>query len=187
MRGLLVGRFQPFHLGHLGVVRSIAAARPGVPLLLAIGSAEESYTRTNPFTAGERFEMIDRALRGSVDIPYHIVPVPDIRRHAQWVRYLESLLPPFDRIYTNNPLTQLLFEHGGYPVEHPPLVDRRRLEGERIRAAIAAGRDWRSRVPPAVADYLGSIGAPARLALLDAKEGRAGGRKRPPGRASARP
>jgi nicotinamide-nucleotide adenylyltransferase len=131
MRGLLVGRFQPFHLGHQGVVRAIEKERPAASLIVAIGSAEESYTWKNPFTAGERFEMIDRALENVASSPIHIVPVADIRRHAQWVHYLESLLPPFDRVYTNNPLTRLLFERGGYEVRRPPLLDRRRFEGER--------------------------------------------------------
>lgn len=170
MRGLLVGRFQPFHRGHLAVVREIAAERPGTGLLLAIGSAEESFTWTNPFTAGERFEMIDRALRGTEGGPFHIVPVADIRRHAQWVHYLESLLPEFDRVYTNNPLTRLLFERAGYTVAHPRLVDRRRYEGERVRACLASDRGWKSLVPPPVAEYLSSIGAPSRLSMLRARD-----------------
>ncbi len=175
MRGLLVGRFQPFHRGHLEVVRRLRAAHPGSPLLLVIGSAELSYTAENPFTAGERFEMIARAVREAGLDRVEVVPVQDIQRHALWVRYLEGLLPPFDRIYTNNPLTELLFREAGYSVEHPALVDRRRCEGTRIRARLASGRGWKEAVPPAVARYLESIHAPQRLKLLlgDA-------RKRPP-------
>lgn len=176
MRGLLVGRFQPFHAGHLGVVRRIRAARPDAPLLLAIGSAEQSYTWENPFTAAERYEMIARALAearlGGV-VP---LPVADIQRHALWVRYLEGLLPPFDRVYTNNPLTRLLFERGGYAVESPPLLDRARLEGRRIRSLLASGRPLGDRVPPAVAAYLASIDAAGRLKLLRPAPGRGAGR-----------
>ncbi len=166
MRGLLVGRFQPFHLGHLAVVRTIRTARPGAPLLLAVGSAEQSFTWENPFTAGERIEMIDRALGEAQVTGVVALPVPDIRRHALWVRYLEGLLPPFDRIYTNNPLTQLLFERAGYPVELPSLVDRGRLEGVQVRERLASGGGWADRVPPTVARYLEEIDAPRRLALL---------------------
>ncbi|MGP8072354.1 MAG: nicotinamide-nucleotide adenylyltransferase [Thermoplasmata archaeon] len=170
MRGLLVGRFQPFHRGHLEVLREIGAKRPGVPLILAIGSAEESFTWKNPFTAGERFEMIDRALHGFDGGPFHIVPVADIRRHGQWVHYLESLLPTFDRVYTNNPLTRLLFERAGYLVERPRLVERRRFEGEHVRQCLAADRGWKPLVPPPVTEYLKVIDAPSRLAMLRARE-----------------
>jgi nicotinamide-nucleotide adenylyltransferase len=166
VQGLLVGRFQPFHLGHLRMVETIRTGRPDAGLLLAVGSAEESYTWKNPFTAGERFEMIDRALGPLGGARVHIVPVADIRRHAQWVRYLESFLPPFDRVYTNNPLTRLLFEREGYAVESPPLFDRAKYEGAHIRTCLARDRGWRPLVAPAVAEYLTEVGAPHRLALL---------------------
>ncbi|MGA8276399.1 MAG: adenylyltransferase/cytidyltransferase family protein, partial [Thermoplasmata archaeon] len=39
-----MGRFQPFHCGHLKVVETIRRGRPEAALILAIGSAEESYT-----------------------------------------------------------------------------------------------------------------------------------------------
>ncbi|MCI4365024.1 MAG: nicotinamide-nucleotide adenylyltransferase [Thermoplasmata archaeon] len=162
----MVGRFQPFHGGHLHLVREIQRLRPSAALLLAIGSAEESYTWKNPFTAGERFEMMDRAVGEGPGPRVHIVPVADIRRHAQWVRYLESLLPSFDRIYTNNPLTRLLFERAGYAVESPPLYQRSKFEGEHVRACLAKDRGWRPLLPPPVAKYLAEIEAPHRLAML---------------------
>jgi nicotinamide-nucleotide adenylyltransferase len=166
VRGLLIGRFQPFHAGHLGLVRAIRSARPDAALLLGIGSAEQSYTWENPFTAGERFEMVDAAVREARLDRVEIVPVADIQRHALWVRYLEGLLPAFDRVYTNNPLTQLLFEKAGYAVESPSLIERDRFEGARIRERMATGAAWSDLVPPAVARYLEKIGAAARLALL---------------------
>jgi nicotinamide-nucleotide adenylyltransferase len=165
-RGLLVGRFQPFHRGHLALLSSIRAARPEAPLLVAVGSAEESYTWRNPFTAGERYEMIDRAVRALPLEGVEIVPLPDIRRHAQWVAYVESMLPAFDRIYSNNPLTRLLFERAGYAVEGSPLLERDRWEGAQVRARLAEDGDWRALVPPATADYLAAIDAPKRLRRL---------------------
>ncbi len=133
---------------------------------MAIGSAQESYTWKNPFTAAERYEMLERALRADRLEGWIAVPLPDIDRHAQWVSYLESVLPPFERVYTNNPLTQLLFEREGYAVENPTLIDREHLEGARIRALLAEGGDWSSSVAPSVAEYLMEIQASARLRLL---------------------
>lgn len=166
MRGLLIGRFQPFHQGHLEVVRKVRADRPSAPLLIGVGTADESYTWENPFTAGERIEMIERALAEAKVEKAQLVPIADISRHALWVTYLEALLPPFDRVYTNNPLTRLLFERSGYLVESPPLFDRARYEGARIREQLAEGGSWKEAVPPAVRGYLEEIGAPARLAVL---------------------
>jgi nicotinamide-nucleotide adenylyltransferase len=166
VRGLYVGRFQPFHRGHLELVRGLLERAPEVEFLLAIGSAEQAYTWENPFTAGERYEMIDRALREAKLRRVAIVPVPDISRHALWVRYLEGLLPPFDRVYTHNPLTHLLFERAGYAVESPPLVERQLHEGSRLRELLAAGADIAPFVPPAVDGYLREIGAAERLLRL---------------------
>jgi len=166
VRGLLVGRFQPFHRGHLGVVRSIRSAHPDRTLLLGIGSAQASYTADNPFTAGERFEMIDRALVEAGISGCVPVPLTDIDRHALWVAHVASLLPPFGTVYTNNPLTRSLFERAGYAVESPPLVDRARFEGAKVRAALLEGTRWRGLVPPAVAAYLEELGATDRLRLL---------------------
>ncbi|HTT15663.1 MAG TPA: nicotinamide-nucleotide adenylyltransferase [Thermoplasmata archaeon] len=166
MRGVLIGRFQPFHGGHLEVVRHVRSERPPEGLVLGIGSAQESYTEANPFTAGERFEAIERALDEAGITGCAIVPIPDIQRHAEWVAYVAALLPPFERVYTNNPLTRLLFERAGYAVESPPLYDRGRYEGVAIRRLLASGGDWKRAVPPAVAAYLEGIDAPGRLRLL---------------------
>ncbi|HEY6237928.1 MAG TPA: nicotinamide-nucleotide adenylyltransferase [Thermoplasmata archaeon] len=166
MRGLLIGRFQPFHGGHLAVVRRVRAEHPDEVLILGIGSAQVSYTDENPFTAGERFEMIERALAEAGVSGCLAVPLPDIDRHAMWVAYLESQLPPFSRVYTNNPLTRLLFERAGYAVESPPMIDRPRFEGTRLRAALRSGDGWKELVPPSVRDYLLEIRAPERLRLL---------------------
>lgn len=53
---LLPGRFQPFHRGHLAIAQTAVA--DGHELLVMIGSAQEAATWENPFSAGERREMI---------------------------------------------------------------------------------------------------------------------------------
>lgn len=165
-RGLYVGRFQPFHRGHLETIRLIRADRPREELIVGVGSAQDSFQWKNPFTAGERVEMIGRALEEAQLGGCLLVPIVDIHRHAEWVAYLEGLLPVFDRIYTNNPLTRLLFEQSGYTVTDTPVIERDRLEGARIRARIADGEDVGGELPPAVVRYLAQLNAPARLALL---------------------
>jgi nicotinamide-nucleotide adenylyltransferase len=95
-----------------------------------------------------------------------VVPLVDIDRHALWVAHVESLLPKFERVYTNNPLTRTLFERAGYAVTNPALVERERFEGALVRAALAEDRGWKELVPPAVARLLGEWHASQRLALL---------------------
>lgn len=54
LRGIYPGRFQPFHLGHLEVLKW--GLNKVDELIVLVGSAQESHTLTNPFTAGERIE-----------------------------------------------------------------------------------------------------------------------------------
>jgi nicotinamide-nucleotide adenylyltransferase len=165
-RCLLVGRFQPFHRGHLAVVRQIRADHPKMAILLGIGSAQESHTLLNPFTAGERFEMIVRTLAAENIGGVVAVPIPDIQRHSVWVAHVRSLLPPFEIVYTNNPLTQMLFHGGGYEVTTPALVERSRFEGRHIRQAMTEGDAWKELVPSAVADCIDEIHGAERVRLL---------------------
>ncbi|MHB8352807.1 MAG: nicotinamide-nucleotide adenylyltransferase [Thermoplasmata archaeon] len=166
MRGLFLGRFQPFHAGHLAVVAELRRLRPEEELILAIGSAQISHTPDNPFTGGERMEMVLRALdEARLE---RVVPVPllDIDRHGLWAAYLASILPRFERVYTHNPLTEMLFREAGYQVIPVAWHERDRFEGTKIRRALAEDGPWRPLVPPAVAAYLQAIGAPGRLRLL---------------------
>jgi nicotinamide-nucleotide adenylyltransferase len=165
-RALLIGRFQPFHRGHLAVVEEVRRKRPEESLLLGVGSAQASYTFDNPFTAGERLEMIERALTEAKILGWSSSPIPDIHRHDLWVAHVTSLVPKFERIYTNNPLTRLLFERSGYVVESPRLVERARFQGAFIRSTIREEKPWRSLVPESVANYLEVIGGVDRIRML---------------------
>ena len=165
-RGLFVGRFQPFHRGHLQAIGVIRSRRAHERLLIGIGSAQESYTIQNPFTAGERFDMIDRALAEAGLTGISIVPLPDIHQHSLWVRYVEGMLPAFQHVYTNNPLTKGLFRDAGYTVEETEMYERERWMGVHIRAALARSEPLGPLVPPAVEAFLKAIGAEERLQIL---------------------
>ncbi|HOE53368.1 MAG TPA: nicotinamide-nucleotide adenylyltransferase [Methanomassiliicoccales archaeon] len=165
--GLLIGRFQPFHLGHLEVVRKIA--RECDELIIGIGSAQISHTLDNPFTAGERHLMISRALREDGIRDFFLVPIVDINQYGIWVSHVRSMVPPFERVYTNNPLTKRLFREAGYEVSASPMFNRSQYSGTEIRRRMVAGDDWRGYVPRAVAEVIDSIDGVRRLRDLAGK------------------
>ncbi|MFA5312994.1 MAG: nicotinamide-nucleotide adenylyltransferase [Methanomassiliicoccales archaeon] len=164
---LLLGRFQPFHKGHLEVVKEIA--KDCDDLIIGIGSAQYSHTLDNPFTAGERHLMISRALREEGLDSYFLVPIVDINRYAIWVSHVVSMVPPFQRVYTNNPLTRRLFEESGYEVSSSPLFNRELYSGTEIRRRIASGGEWKHLVPDAVASVIEEIDGARRLQGLTAQ------------------
>jgi nicotinamide-nucleotide adenylyltransferase len=159
-RGFLVGRFQPFHHGHRQLVEEIATEID--ELVVGIGSADASHTVRNPFTAGERTMMITGVL-ADVDVRQYVVPLEDIERNAVWVSHVESMCPPFDVVYSNNPLVIQLFEEASYEVRDPNLIDRDRLRGTTIRERIVADEPWRDRVPEAVIETIDEVEGVERL------------------------
>jgi len=96
VRAVFVGRFQPFHFGHLHAIRTILQEVD--ELILVVGSAQMSHEPNNPFTAGERIEMIQSALDvAAIDrMEYLIIPLPDAPAHRVWVSQVESQIPRFD-------------------------------------------------------------------------------------------
>jgi len=159
-RGFLVGRFQPFHHGHRRLVEEVATEVD--ELVVGIGSADASHTVRNPFTAGERTMMITGVL-ADVDVRQYVVPLEDIERNAVWVSHVESMCPPFDVVYSNNPLVIQLFAESDYEVRDPQLIDRGRLRGTTIRERIVAGEPWRDRVPEAVVETIDEVDGVERL------------------------
>ncbi len=111
-------------------------------------------------------EMISRALADETNARILPVPIVDVERHAVWVSHVASLVPPFTRVYTNKPLTRLLFEHAGYTVINPPLFDRDHFQGEVIRRNMLASEEWRKWVPASVVAYLAEIDAVKRIQML---------------------
>ncbi len=168
IRGFLVGRFQPFHNGHEQLIPEIA---PQVDeLIVGIGSADASHTVRNPFTAGERMVMISKVL-ANIDVPTYVVPLEDLDRNSVWVSHVESMCPPFDVVYSNNPLVIRLFNEANYEVRDSEMIDRGRLQGTSIRDQIIDGEEWKDRVPKPVVDVIAEIDGDQRLRCIAQSDG----------------
>lgn len=169
-RGLFVGRFQPLHLGHIHAIKT--ALSECDELVIVVGSAQYSHTLENPFTAGERIEMIRRALaEENIDLGrVYIIPVPDVGEHSVWVARVKSFCPSFQVVYTNNPLVRRLFEEEGYEVKPVNLYQRDLEMGAKIRELMLKGGSWENLVPRSVAEYIKSIGGVERLRTIAQKD-----------------
>lgn len=165
-RALFVGRFQPFHLGHLAAIKTVL--KQVEELVIIVGSAEYSHSDKNPFTAGERIEMIRAALNESGIDPakYIIIPIRDVHIHATWAAFIVSQTPKFDTVFANEPLTSRLFKERGYRVERIPFFDRATYSATEIRKRILEGKNWESLVPKSVAELLIDFGGIERIREL---------------------
>lgn len=166
-RGILVGRFQPFHLGHLSAVKN--SSKDVDELIIAIGSSQRSHEFRNPFTAGERIEMIRETLIAEEKIDEDrimLIPVPDTNIHHLWTYQMDLLVPRYDRIYTNDPFTKYLFTERGVDVIEPRLHRRRDFSATKVRRRMVTDGDWQSLVSPKTAEFITKINGVKRIKSL---------------------
>lgn len=170
VRALMLGRFQPMHNGHMEVIREVLGMDGVEGLIVAVGSAQESHTPENPFTAGERFEMIEKASEDDGLDGLTIVPVVDLNRYGLYVEYVTGLVPPFGAVVTHSPLTKRLFAEKGLRIIEPGLHDRPLYSSTEIRRRIVANESWQDLVPAAVARVLERIDGAERLRAITRRE-----------------
>ena len=162
-RGLYIGRFQPYHNGHQSVLERIS--KQVDEIIIGIGSAQLSHDVNNPFTAGERVMMITRSLE-ELSCRYYVIPIEDVQRNALWVAHVSSMAPPFQRVFSSNPLVVQLFSERGIKVESPEMYERDSHSGTEIRKRMLYGGEWEKLVPPPVADVIEEIKGVERLCRI---------------------
>ena len=169
-RGLLIGRMQPIHKGHVQVI--LKTLEEVDEVIIGVGSAQESHTVTNPFTAGERVLMIEQALadEGVDSSRYYIIPMEDIYTNAIWVSYVKMMTPPFSIVFSGNPLVQRLFYEDDFEVKAPPLFNRTLLSGTEVRKRMINGGNWQELVPKKTIELINEIDGINRIRHLAKKE-----------------
>jgi len=172
-----MGRFQPFHLGHLGIINEME--KDGLEeVIIGIGSAQYGHkissTLNNPFTANEREEMI----KGSLDlkIPCSIIKIDDINSPSNWVSHVEdvvekNLYKKFDVVYTGKKSKNdiNLFKKAGYKLKTVFFSGTSNITGTEIRKLMVSDGNWSAYVPAEVIDYILKINGVKRLRELAAE------------------
>ena len=82
-RALYIGKFQPFHIGHLSIVEHIVSAPDIDEIVICIGSSQWNWKKPNSerplldnfLTWQERKEVIEFSLKGVISKKVRIVPV----------------------------------------------------------------------------------------------------------------
>ncbi len=147
-----VGRFQPFHNGHLALLQRALSLAPLV--VVVIGSAHQARTPKNPFTAAERAEMIHAALSPADRARVRMLPVRDHYDLPRWVGAVREgvaqivakerghLLPthPMRVVlvgHFKDPTSDYLRSFHGWAVESVPRVAA--ADGTQLRNELFAG------------------------------------------------
>ncbi|HSA76981.1 MAG TPA: nicotinamide-nucleotide adenylyltransferase [Nitrosarchaeum sp.] len=164
MDGLLIGRFQPFHLGHLDALRF--ALSKVDKLWVGLGSSNKSLDKNNPFSAEERKEMILSSIDDIMKQRIQIYFIPDLDNHIKWIELINTIVPKFDIIFTNDELTRHLYSKRNVTVLSIPFVKRDILSGTNIRNMIISDQKWEDLVPEGTKHFLNTISGKQRLKNL---------------------
>jgi NAD+ synthase len=154
MPAIFIGRFQPFHKGHLEAIKWILKKEKKV--LIIIGSSQEFLTKNNPFSFKERKEMIEESLLTAGIKNYKIYGVPDFFNDILWAKTSLKILklkPTEATVFTHNSWTKNCFKKGKVKVlPHPIFFNG--LSGTEIREKIVKNKKWQHLVPGPILEYL---------------------------------
>ena len=164
MNGLLIGRFQPFHLGHLEALQF--ALSKVEKLWVGLGSSNKPIQKNNPFSAEERQKMILSSIDNSMKEKISIYHIPDLDNHIEWIEKIDSIVPKFDIVFSNDELTKHLYSKRSVKVDSIPFLDRKNLSGTNIRDLIISDQNWHDFVPEGTRNFLINTNAKIRLSHL---------------------
>ncbi|UCE28942.1 MAG: nicotinamide-nucleotide adenylyltransferase [Candidatus Bathyarchaeota archaeon] len=160
VKGLFVGRFQPFHLGHLKAIEWILKRCEKVTIV--IGSSLESFTQRNPFTFEERKEMIAKSLEkeGITKEKYEIIWIPDAFNCERWVKSILGKAE-FDVVFTRSFWVKHCFDLSEIAVKEHPTFEP--YSARKIRRMMKEEEGWESLLPSGSNEAIRQIDIKKRL------------------------
>jgi len=153
---LIIGRFQPFHLGHLYLIKK--ALEKADKIIIGIGSANITDVN-NPIDFETRKKVIKAvAYKEKFENRLSkIVPLNDFFNDKKWLDNLKKQIGNFDIALGNNDWTNNILEKTGYKIFKVKYYKRLLCEGWRIRKLIKEEKNppslklrrakWQDRVP----------------------------------------
>ncbi len=144
--GLVIGRFQPFHKGHLYLIKK--AINHADKIIIAIGSSNKK-DGDNPLSYKIRTDMLRKMIEHEhlEDKVLKIVPSPDDTSDEAWLKLLFKHTGKFDIEIGNNDWTNDILEANGIKVLRIPYYKRDIYQGIFIRNLFKEGKNWQTRVP----------------------------------------
>ena len=161
-RALFIGRFQPFHKGHLHVAKSLSKKYD--EFVIGIGSSQEKNTKENPFSYNERKVMISETLKNNKIKNFKIYPIPDLYDDFKWTDYIVKKIPKFNTAYSGNEWTIKCLKKHKIKAQKIRLI--KGINSTNIRKFMAENKNWRKFVSVEIANYIKRIKGVERVKSL---------------------
>ncbi|MCL5429932.1 MAG: nicotinamide-nucleotide adenylyltransferase [Candidatus Marsarchaeota archaeon] len=145
-KGIFIGRFQPFHIGHLHTIKE--ALKLCDAIVIGIGSSQEHGTEKNPLDERTRAAMISAALEkaGIHHERFSILALPDFKSDDEWFGYVMHHSAGIEVVFSDNPWVIGIFKKEGILTKEF-FLDREHISATHIRELIRNGGDWKHLVP----------------------------------------
>ena len=135
-------------------------------LWVGLGSSNKPVEKNNPFTAEQRKEMILSSIDDSMKEKISIYFIPDLDNHMRWIEKIDTIVPKFNIIFSNDELTKHLYSKRNIQVISIPFLKRDSLSGTNIRDLIISDQKWDDLVPDGTRNFLEKTGAKEHLKNL---------------------
>jgi nicotinamide-nucleotide adenylyltransferase len=168
-RGMVHGRFQPFHNGHLEYLAGAVGRSDEV--FVGITNPDPRRIReepsdplrhlpeSNPWSYVERLLMVEAAAAdlGLDPAKVHVIPFP-VNEPELWRAYVPDGVTQYVRLFSEWGGTKLdRLREAGYEVVILDEGAEKDVSGADVRRAIRDGGDWEALVPAGVARVLRSL------------------------------
>jgi nicotinamide-nucleotide adenylyltransferase len=134
-----------------------------------VGSSDKSFEFRNPFTAGERIEIIRENITTEIKEKRDkiiLIPVPDVGVHLLWTYNIDLLVPRYNTVFTNDLFTSMLYKERGIEIIHPDLISREFLSATEVRHRIVSDKNWEELIPTSTIKLINEIDGVDRVKNL---------------------
>lgn len=151
--GLVIGRFQPFHLGHKYLIDK--ALELCDKIIIGIGSSNITDSK-NPFNLKARANFLNEFISHTKieNRIEKIITIEDVPDDDEWLELILKKTGPVDVEIGDNEWSNGIFEKAGTPVVRVGYYKRNILEGTKIRRSMKLGKAWKNRVPEYLIDAI---------------------------------
>jgi len=155
--GIYAGRFQPFHLGHLGAIEFMLKQVDLLYIVICSLKNESTLDDKNPFEYEEREKMIRYSLPVGASDFIVFKHVKDANSDTEWTEAVVRNMPDGEVVaFSNNEFTIKAFEEHGFKTARIP-VKYSGLSATVVRKHIIRGEPWDEFVPLGTAQVIREI------------------------------
>ncbi len=145
--GVIIGRFQPFHLGHAWLIKKALEKFPKLIILVGSSNIEDD---NNPWSYETRAKMLKEFLEIE-EYSDRIIKVDDVIDVPDDSKWLDMALKKIGTknfvVIGDNEWVNEIFENANYKVWRSGYFKRDIFEGMQIRKLITEKKDWKDRMP----------------------------------------